>query len=79
MTFVDITRKAIPGIKWLVPGMRVKQYLFLLLVGVGLFAAGILLVFRKEQLPSEIERLPKYWGIPFVVGGSRRSRSAYSE
>lgn len=69
MTPEQIAQKVLRGMKWLLPGMRVKRYLFLLLLGVGLFSAGILMMFRKQQLPASVESLPKYWGIPFMVAG----------
>jgi uncharacterized cofD-like protein len=69
MSLAETARRLIQGLKWLVPGMRVKRYLFLVLLGVALFAAGVLLWFRKEQLPPEIEGLPKYWGLPFLAAG----------
>ncbi|MHA2621113.1 MAG: gluconeogenesis factor YvcK family protein [bacterium JZ-2024 1] len=69
MTLKTIAEKTYRAMKWLVPGMRVKRYLLMMLLGVALFAAGILLLFRKQQLPSSIENLPRYWGLPFIIGG----------
>lgn len=49
--------------------MMVKRWVSLVGVGVIVFSVGILILFRKGQLPHFLQHAPKFWGILFLLLG----------
>ena len=56
--------------KWLLPGLRIKRYIFQFIGGIILLIMGIMLCSMKEQVGPETVKLVVYSGSIFIVMGT---------
>src|SRR5690242_4689219 len=60
------------AIKWLAPGMRIKRWILLAVLGLAIFSAGLLLLaqrFQKLQLETISLRFGPTDGFILILGG----------